>query len=261
MPHTPPMISLIEKIAVVTGAGSGIGAAIAECFAAAGAHVFATDINEAAANKTAAAISEKGYKAQALTLDVGDEASCLGAVRAVSETCGRLDVLVNNAGVGHVGDILRTAPADLERLWRINVLGVYQLSRAALPGMIERGCGSIVNIASIAGLMGMEARFAYTTTKHAVVGMTRAMAMDHGTTGVRINAICPGRVRTPFVDEMLRQYPNPEDYLRQLEAPHAMKRMATPAEIASAALYLASDAASFVTGSAMTVDGGYTTGK
>jgi 2-keto-3-deoxy-L-fuconate dehydrogenase len=255
------MITLTEKIALVTGAGSGIGAAIAECFAAAGAHVFATDINEAAANRTAATLCEKGYKAQPLTLDVADETSCVAAVRAVSEACGRLDVLVNNAGVGHVGDILRTAPADLERLWRINVLGIYQLSRAVLPGMLERGSGSIVNIASIAGLMGMEARFAYTTTKHAVVGMTRAMAMDLGTTGVRINAICPGRVRTPFVDEMLRQYPNPEDYLRQMEAPHAMKRMASPAEIASAALYLASDAASFVTGSAMTVDGGYTTGK
>jgi NAD(P)-dependent dehydrogenase (short-subunit alcohol dehydrogenase family) len=255
------MISLTDKVAIVTGAGSGIGAAIAECFAAAGACVYATDINEAAAQRIAVTICEKGHKAVPLALDVSDEASCLAAVRSVEETTGRADVLVNNAGVGHVGNILGTAPGDLERLWKINVLGVYHLSRAVLPGMLERRSGSIVNIASIAGLMGMEARFAYTTTKHAVVGITRAMALDHGTTGVRINAICPGRVRTPFVDEMLRQYPNPEDYLRQLEAPHAMKRMASPSEIASAALYLASDAASFVTGSAMAVDGGYTTGK
>jgi NAD(P)-dependent dehydrogenase (short-subunit alcohol dehydrogenase family) len=127
--------------------------------------------------------------------------------------------------------------------------------------MIRQMSGSIVNIASIAGVMGMESRFAYTTSKHAVVGMTRAMALDHATAGVRVNCICPGRVRTPFVDAMLRQYENPDDYLRQLEAPHAMKRMAHPSEIATAALYLASDAASFVTGSAMTVDGGYTTGK
>jgi 2-keto-3-deoxy-L-fuconate dehydrogenase len=255
------MLSLTEKVAIVTGAGSGIGAAIAECFAAAGACVYATDINEAAGRRIAATICEKGYKAVPLVLDVSDEASCIAAVNKIEEAVGRTDVLVNNAGVGHVGNILGTEPEDLERLWKINVLGVYHLSRAVLPGMIERRSGSIVNIASIAGLMGMEARFAYTTTKHAVVGMTRAMAMDHGTTGVRINAICPGRVRTPFVDEMLRQYPNPEDYLRQLEAPHAMKRMASPSEIASAALYLASDAASFVTGSAMAVDGGYTTGK
>jgi NAD(P)-dependent dehydrogenase (short-subunit alcohol dehydrogenase family) len=182
-------------------------------------------------------------------------------VQRVTEECGRCDVLVNNAGVGHVGTILTTKPEELERLWKVNVLGIYQLSRAVLPGMIVRRSGSIVNIASIAGLMGMEARFAYTTTKHAVVGMTRSMAMDLGTQGVRINCICPGRVHTPFVDEMLRQYDNPEDYLRQMEAPHAMKRMAAPSEIASAALYLASDAASFVTGSAMTVDGGYTAGK
>jgi NAD(P)-dependent dehydrogenase (short-subunit alcohol dehydrogenase family) len=192
---------------------------------------------------------------------VSDETACRTAVQRVTEECGRCDVLVNNAGVGHVGTILTTKPEELERLWKVNVLGIYQLSRAVLPGMIVRGSGSIVNIASIAGLMGMEARFAYTTTKHAVVGMTRSMAMDLGTQGVRINCICPGRVRTPFVDEMLRQYDNPEDYLRQMEAPHAMKRMAAPSEIASAALYLASDAASFVTGSAMTVDGGYTAGK
>lgn len=255
------MITLTDKIALVTGAGSGIGAAIAECFGEAGALVFATDRDEAAAQQTAWRIREAGHRAESLMLDVSDEASCLAGVRAVMEKCGRCDVLVNNAGVGHVGTILTTKPDDLERLWKVNVLGMYHLSRAVLPGMIERGIGSIVNIASIAGLMGMEARFAYTTTKHAVVGMTRAMAMDHGTTGVRINCICPGRVRTPFVDAMLRQYENPDDYLRQMEAPHAMKRMAAPSEIASAALYLASDAASFVTGSAMTVDGGYTTGK
>jgi 2-keto-3-deoxy-L-fuconate dehydrogenase len=255
------MITLTDKIALVTGAGSGIGAAIAECFAEAGAVVFASDRDETAAQQTAARIREAGHRAESLVLDVSDESSCLTAVRSVSEKCGRCDVLVNNAGVGHVGTLLTTKPDDLERLWKINVVGIYHLSRAVLPGMIERGIGSIVNIASIAGLMGMEARFAYTTTKHAVVGMTRAMAMDHGTTGVRINCICPGRVRTPFVDAMLSQYENPDDYLRQMEAPHAMKRMAAPSEIASAALYLASDSASFVTGSAMTVDGGYTTGK
>lgn len=255
------MIHLTDKIAIVTGAGSGIGAAIAECFAAAGAFVYATDIDEAAAQRVASALCEKGGRAHALALDVGSEESCIGTVRTIAEHSGRLDVLVNNAGVGHVGNILGTQPADFERLWRINVAGPYHLSRAVLPGMLERRSGSIVNIASIAGVMGMEARFAYTTTKHAVVGMTRAMAMDHGTTGVRINCICPGRVLTPFVDQMLRQYPNPEDYLRQLEQPHAMKRMAAPSEIASAALYLASDAASFVTGTVLTIDGGYTAGK
>ncbi len=255
------MINLTDKVALVTGAGSGIGAAIAEHFAEAGALVFASDCDERAAQQTAARIHQAGHRAEAIALDVSDETSCKNAVHSITEKCGRCDVLVNNAGIGHVGTILTTKPDDLERLWKVNVAGIYHLSRAVLPGMIERAKGSIVNSASIAGLMGMEARFAYTTTKHAVVGMTRAMAMDHSTTGVRINCICPGRVRTPFVDAMLRQYENPDDYLRQMESPHAMKRMAAPAEIASAALYLTSDAASFVTGSAMSVDGGYTTGK
>lgn len=255
------MLSLADRIAIVTGAGSGIGAAIAECFAAAGAVAWATDRDGAAAEATARRIRDAGHRAEALALDVGDEASCVAGVGRVVSAHGRCDVLVNNAGIGHVGTALTTTPGDLERLWRVNVLGVLHMSRAVLPAMIARGSGSIVNIASIAGLMAMEARLAYTTTKHAVVGMTRAMALDHGTTGVRINCICPGRVRTPFVDGMLRQYANPDDYLRQLEAPHAMKRMAAPSEIAAAALFLASDAASFVTGSAMTVDGGYTTGK
>ncbi len=256
------MITLDGKTAIVTGAGSGIGAAIAKMFAEAGAHVFAADIDEKAALATSDRITTEGGRCEPLTVDVSSETSCETATSTVLERSGgRCDVLVNNAGIGHVGSILSTTPADMDRLWRVNVLGAYFMSRALIPKMIHQGKGSIIHIASIAGLMGMEARFAYTTTKHAIVGMTRAMAMDHGTTGVRINCICPGRVITPFVDARLREYPDPEEFRRQLEAPHVMKRMAQPSEIASAALYLASDAASFVTGSAMTVDGGYTTGK
>lgn len=256
------MITLEGKTALVTGAGSGIGAAIAECFAQAGATVVVADIDEAAAARTAGRIWDAGGTARAVGVDVASEESCQACARAVLDgSGGRCEVLVNNAGIGHVGSILETNPSDMDRLWRVNVLGAYHMSRALLPGMIRQGTGSIIHIASIAGVMGMEARFAYTTTKHAVVGMTRAMAMDHGTTGVRINCICPGRVATPFVEARLREYANPDDYRRQLEAPHTMKRMAKASEIASAALYLASDAASFVTGSAMAVDGGYTAGK
>jgi 2-keto-3-deoxy-L-fuconate dehydrogenase len=160
-----------------------------------------------------------------------------------------------------VGTILTTESADLERLWQINLKGAYFLSRAILPAMIERRAGSIINLASVAGVMGMEGRFAYTVTKHAVVGLTRAMAMDHGQTGVRINCICPGRTQTPFVDARLKEYPDPKEYLKQMVAPHALKRLAQPREIAAAAVYLASDEAAFVTGSAMVVDGGYMAGK
>ncbi len=256
------MITLADKIAVVTGAGSGIGAAIATCFAQAEALVYVADCDERAARQSAEKILESGGRAKALVVDVSEEGSCESCVRTVlEENGGRCDVLVNNAGIGHVGTILTTEPHDMDRLWRVNVLGAYFMSRAVLPAMLRRGAGSIIHIASIAGVTGMETRFAYTTTKHAIVGMTRAMAMDHGATGVRINCICPGRVKTPFVDARLREYPDPDDYRRQMEAPHAMKRMARPEEIATAALYLASDAASFVTGSAMIVDGGYTAGK
>ncbi len=256
------MFSLRNKAAIVTGAASGIGAAIAESFARAGARVYVTDCNEAGAEAMARRIEEQGGQARLAVADVTSEAQCQAlAARVLSENDDRCDVLVNNAGVGHVGTILTTEPADLERLWQVNLKGAYYLSRAVLPAMIRRRAGSIVNLASIAGVTGMEARFAYVVTKHAVVGLTRAMAMDHGQTGVRINCICPGRVQTPFVDARLKEYGDPADYLKQMVAPHALKRMAQPWEIAAAAVYLASDESAFVTGSAMLVDGGYTAGK
>lgn len=252
---------LDEKVCIVTGAGSGIGRAIAELFAEAGAVVCVADIQKAAGAETVERIQSAGGQAYALEVNVADPSSCGSLVQKVLSQSGRLDVLVNNAGVGHVGTILTTSPEDLQRLWSINLMGAYHLSREILPHMIKAGRGSIINLGSIAGVIGMEDRFAYTVTKHAIVGMTRAMAMDHGTTGVRINAICPGRTITPFVEARMKEYPDPEKFEKQLAAPHVLKRMAQPAEIASMAVYLASDASSFVTGAALMVDGGYTAGK
>jgi len=256
------MFSLQNKITIVTGAASGIGAAIAESFASVGAFVYVTDCNEAGGAATVRRIEQQRGLAKLAVVDIASEAQC-GALakRVLSENGNRCDVLVNNAGVGHVGSILTTELTDLERLWQVNVCGAYFLSRAILPAMIERRTGSIINLASVAGVMGMEARFAYTVTKHAVVGMTRAMAMDHGQTGVRINCICPGRTQTPFVEARLKEYPDPQEYLKQMVAPHALKRLAQPSEIAAAAVFLASDEAAFVTGSALVVDGGYMAGK
>src|SRR6185436_20902973 len=132
---------------------------------------------------------------------ITQDAECQVLVkRVLAENGDRCDVLVNNAGIGHVGTILTTETGDLERLWKVNLLGAYHLSRAVLPSMIERRAGSIVNMGSIAAMTGMESRFAYVITKHAILGLTRAMAMDHSVTGVRINCICPGRVQTPFVE-------------------------------------------------------------
>ncbi len=238
------MFSLQDKVTIVTGAASGIGAAIAESFARAGALVYVADCNEAGGAAMVRQIEEQDGQAKLAVVNIANETECQAlAQRVLAENGNRCDVLVNNAGVGHVGSILTTEPADLERLWQINVKGAYFLSRAILPAMIERRAGSIINLASVAGVMGMEARFAYTVTKHAVVGMTRAMAMDHGETGVRINCICPGRTQTPFVEARLKEYPNPEEYLKQMVAPHALKRLAQPSEIAAAAVFLASDEA------------------
>lgn len=256
------MTSLRDKITLVTGAGSGIGAAIAEAFGRHGAMVHVADRDPEGAGQTVDRIVQAGGQARRDVLDVAQEDACRELVqRILAENDGRCDVLVNNAGVGHVGTILDTGPGDLDRLWRVNVLGGYHLCRAVLPAMIARRAGSIINLGSIASVMGMESRFAYTVTKHAVLGLTRAMAMDLGPVGVRVNCICPGRVQTPFVEARLREYPDPERYLGQLVAPHTLKRMAQPSEIAAAAVFLAGDESAFVTGSAFMVDGGYTTGK
>jgi len=258
-PKTP--FSLADKVAIVTGAASGIGAAIAEAFAAAGAIVYVADINEACATEQASRLVKSGGRAFAAKMNVADHTNCEALVQRVLAAHGCCDVLVNNAGVGHVGTILTTTQEDLARLWSVNVQGMYFLARTVLPAMIERRRGSIINMASALGLTAMEDRFAYTVTKHAVVGLTRSMALDFGTTGVRINCLCPGRVETPFVQARLAEYPDPEKFRAQMVASHAQKRMAQPWEIAAAAVYLASDESAFVTGSTFVIDGGYLCGK
>jgi len=247
------MFSLNNKVALVTGAGSGIGAAIAESFARAGARVFVTDRDEKSARAVVGRIGEGEF----LALDVSQEDQCERVAGAV----GRLDVLVNNAGIGHVGTILQTTAADLDRLHAVNVRGVFNVSKAFLPQMLERKSGAIVNIASIGGIVGVRDRVAYCATKFAVVGLTKSMALDHALDGIRINCICPGRVETPFVSARLKEYPDPEKAYREMASTQAVGRMGKPEEIAAAALYLASDEASFITGTALLIDGGWSAGK
>jgi 2-keto-3-deoxy-L-fuconate dehydrogenase len=247
------IFELTGKRALVTGAGSGIGAAIAETFARAGAHVFVTDVQNETAGATAARIKAAGGAAVPIALDVRDESACAAAAAAT----GPLDVLVNNAGVGHVGTALTTTAADLDRLYAVNVRGMLNVTKVYLPDMIARRKGAVVNMASVAGLVGIRDRLAYATTKFAVVGLTKCMALDHAADGVRINCICPGRVETPWVAERIKAYPDPQAAYKEMAATQAMGRMGTPEEIAAAALYLASDAASFVTGSAFAIDGGW----
>lgn len=255
------MFDLEDKTAIVTGAATGIGEGIARLFARAKAHVIIADLNGTAAQAVAESISGSGGSAEFAEVDVSDRRACQSLVSGIRQRRDHIDVLVNNAGIGAVGTILDAEEEELDRLWSVNVKGMFYLIKAVLPGMIERRAGSIVNIASALGVTAMADRFSYTTTKHAVVGLTRSIAYDFGETGVRVNCICPGRVETDFVRARLAEYDEPEVYRRQMEAQQAQNRMGTPEEIASAALYLASEASSFVTGTAMMVDGGYSCGK
>jgi 2-keto-3-deoxy-L-fuconate dehydrogenase len=259
--NIPPMFRLDQKVALVTGAASGIGAAIAETFARAGAFVFVADRDETGGHRTAEAIGGAGGEAQFLSLDVANEAHCEAARAAVHARCGKLDVLVNNAGVGHVGTMMQTTGADLDRIYSVNVRGVFNVTKAFLPAMIERRAGNVINLASIGGVVAVRDRLAYTTSKFAVVGFTKALALDHAREGIRCNCICPGRVETPFVKARLAEYPDREKAYQEMASTQALGRMARPEEIAAAALYLASDESSFVTGTDFIIDGGWTAGK
>ena len=245
------MFSLKNKTALVTGAASGIGAAIAEIFAQAGAAVWIADRNEADGRAVAARIGGKF-----IGLEVASETDCARAV----QTVGVLDILANVAGIGHVGSLINTTSVDLDKLYAVNVRGVFNCCKAFAPAMLERKSGSVINMASIAGVIAVRERLAYTTTKFAVVGLTKALALDHSHTGVRFNCICPGRVETPFVLARLKEYPDPQAAYREMASTQLNGRMLKPEEVAAAALYLAADESAMVTGSAMILDGGWSAG-
>ena len=251
------MFNLAHKTALVTGAGSGIGQAIAQTLANAGAHVWVIDRDAPAGEATVTAIRAAGHRADFASLDVASEADAVALATRIQN----VDILVNNAGIGHVGNLLGTAASDLDRLHAVNVRGPFNLCKAFVPGMLTRGRGSVINLASIGGIVAVRDRLAYTITKHAVVGLTKALALDHSHTGVRFNALCPGRVETPFVKARIAEYPDPEKAYRDMSSTQLTGRMARPEEIAAAALYLASDEASMVTGSCHLIDGGWSAGK
>jgi NAD(P)-dependent dehydrogenase (short-subunit alcohol dehydrogenase family) len=255
------MFDLTGKIALVTGAASGIGEAIAFTLARAGAFVYVADLDEINGRRVAAEINDHGGQAEFLKINVAVNEDCLRAAEIVEENHGRLDILVNNAGIGHVGTILDTQAEDLDRLYSVNVRGMFDLTKAFIEKMIERRYGIVVNVASIGGVVAIKDRLAYCTTKFAVVGFTKCLALDHALQGIRANAICPGRVETPFVKARLSEYPDPEKAYREMAATQAIGRMATPEEIAASVLYLSSDEAAFVTGTAFEIDGGFSVGK
>ena len=255
------MFRLDNKITLVTGAGSGIGRAIAEAFAKAGAVVYVADRDVQSGQETVKCVSAGGGKASFIPLDVTKEDECEAARGVVHGAHGRLDVLVNNAGIGHVGTILQTTGADLDRMYSVNVRGMFNVTRAFIGDMVKRKSGNIINLASIGGVVGVRDRLAYCTTKFAVVGFTKSMALDHALEGIRVNCICPGRVETPFVSARLKEYPDPEKAYKEMASTQAIGRMARPEEIAAAALYLASDDSAFITGTDFIIDGGWSAGK
>ncbi len=249
------------KRAVVTGAASGIGRAIAHEFAAAGAAVIVLDLTLDAAEAAATEIrASTGSGCVAIACNVSDEASVAEAFARTGEF--GIDILVNSAGVAHIGTVMNTAPADFDRLFQVNVRGTYLCMKAAISAMATRGNGGVVlNTASIAATSGLTERFAYSMTKGAVVAMTLSAAKDCLPLGIRCNCISPARVHTPFVDGFLaKNYPGREaEMMQTLAASQPVGRMGTPEEIAKLALFLCSDDASFITGSDVLIDGGFTT--
>jgi 2-keto-3-deoxy-L-fuconate dehydrogenase len=251
------VFELTGKRAVVTGAASGIGFAISELFASQGANVVLVDLDSERLNIAATAIREKtGAANSGFACDVGSEESVVATFAAIG---GPVDILVNCAGLAHVGNLQSTSLDDFERLFAVNVLGTYLCMRAAIKTMLEAGRGVILNMASIAATAGLADRFAYSMTKGAVLSMTLSVAKDYLAQGIRCNCISPARVHTPFVDGFLaKNYPGQEaEKMKVLAQSQPIGRMGTPEEIAMLALYLCSDASSFVTGVDYPIDGGF----
>ena len=252
------MFSLSGKVAAITGAGSGIGKAIALAFAKQGAHVAVLDLNLSAAEEVVTEIKNAGGSAEAAACDVSVRDAAAAAINAIITNRGRLDILVNNAGIAHVGNVSNTREEDFDRIYRVNVKGVANCLKPAFDQMVKQGGGVILNMASIASLMAVADRFAYSMSKGAVLTMTYSVAQDGLKHHIRCNAICPGRIHTPFVDGFIKKnYPDRIDEMfEKLSKTQPIGRMGTPEEIAAAAVFLCSDEASFVTGCAYPVDGG-----
>ena len=259
------MRELEHKVAIVTGGGSGIGRAIALRFARAGARVAVLDVAEPAAEQTVreiAACGGEGEESVAVPCDVSRQADVEAAVQELLRRFGTVDVLVNSAGIAHVGNLEQTPEQEFDRLYAVNVKGVYNCMKAVVPAMKHRG-GVILNIASVASSVCIPDRFAYSMTKGAVLTMTYSVARDYVTEKIRCNCIAPGRVHTPFVDGFLaKSYPGRErEMFEQLSRTQPIGRMGRPEEIAELALFLCSDAASFITGCNYAIDGGFVTLK
>ncbi|MDQ6637330.1 MAG: glucose 1-dehydrogenase [Candidatus Dormibacteraeota bacterium] len=253
---------LENKICVITGAGSGIGRASALLFGREGATVVASDVDEASAGSAAAEINDAGGTAEPRRADVTDPEDTRSLANWTAERFGRVDVLFNNAGIAGVGDVLETEPDLFDRVMAVNVRGVYLMTRAVVPLMIERKAGSIINMSSCIADIGLARRVSYAASKGAVLAMTKSMQVDLAPHGIRVNALMPGTILTPFVDRYLKEsYADPEEGYASIRKRQLGGDLGRPEDVAYAALYLASDESRFVMASGLVVDGGVTGGK
>jgi len=247
-----------DKGVVVTGAGGGIGREVCLHFAREGATVAATDVDIAMAERVVEEIAKSGGKAHAFALDVTDPDAVTACIDAAASALGRLDVIVNNAGIREISPVLELSYEEWNRVVAVNLTGVFLCAQAFARHVVAAGHdGAIVNLASTLGVQAAPNRAAYTATKHAVVGLTKEMAMEFGEKGIRVTAVGPGVIRTPLTE----RYFQDADYAEHIRGIHALNRWGEPAEIAKAILFLASDDASFCTGTTLIVDGGWTAGK
>ena len=246
-----------NKTILITGGASGIGLALVEKFTTEGSNVYFIDSNGLLGGQVAKEFQEKGKSVTFLEVDIREESQVQLAIQSIPS---KLDVLINNAGISHIGNLASTTLADFERLFAVNVSGMFLCSQAALSKLIEEGGGSILNMCSVAATMGIPDRFAYSMTKGATLSMTLSIARDYVNQGIRCNCISPGRVHTPFVDGFLaKNYPGKEqEMFEKLAATQPIGRMGTPTEIAELAYFISSDAGKFITGSNFTIDGGFT---
>ncbi len=254
------IFSLQSKVAVITGGGSGIGKAIAECFASQGATVCILELNAQSAQAAAENIRTAGGKAIPFTCDVSNQKETVAVFAKIAAEFSTIDILVNSAGIAKVSRLDTTSESDFDKIFQVNVKGTYNAMYAAISHMKQQGRGVILNVASIAATLGIADRFAYSMSKGAVLSMTLSVAKDYVSNGVRCNCISPARIHTPFVDGFLKaNYPgNEKEMFDKLSKVQPIGRMGTPQEVAHLALYLCSDEAAFVTGCDYTIDGGYT---
>ncbi|WEK50745.1 MAG: SDR family oxidoreductase [Candidatus Kaistia colombiensis] len=247
---------LENKVAIVTGAARGIGAAIARKFAAEGASLGLIDIDAAALAAFAAEMSASGAAVVTAAANIGERASVEAAVAEVIERYGRVDVLVNNAGINVFADPLELEDEEWRRCMAVNLEGAWHMIRAVLPGMIAAGQGSVVNIASTHAFAIIPGTFPYPVAKHGLIGLTRSLAVDYAPKGIRINAIAPGYIETDKVRDWLAEFDDPAAARGRIEGLIPLRRIGTPEQVAHAAVFLASDEAAFSTGSVLTMDGG-----